>query len=232
MIKSVYEFIKIFSFLFLLSGIFFATQGMFVIAGINIVSFLLIKILDSDWAFNLFKFSNHNMFVTVITFILIFVNSYFIYQDMKYATLFNRVDKTTQESYLAYETSLYEAMKPCSDRHNAIINSLKNKQQITTSQIKDSHSTCYGVLNSIEEQKVPEKLPPEVKKLCLKNKNEIKNIAADLGDYDYAKRNNQQALNQRLQENINSAIKTLQKIRAILQLPKDNNKSQKSFIEL
>ena len=228
MIKSVHEFIKIFSFLFLLGGIFFGTQGMYMLCAINLVTFAAIKILDSDWAFNVFKFSNHNLVVTVVTFGLIFVNVFAIYQEMKYATLFNRVDEQTKESYLVYENSLYAAMKPCAVAHNELVESLNAKQPITKAEIKKSHETCNSVLTVIEKQKIPEMLPQEVTKLCERNRAEIKNVAVDLGSFDYAKKNSQAV---KVKEDMSVASATLKKIRLTLQLPADDDSVRSSFVK-
>ena len=217
MFKSINEFIKIFSFLFLISGVFFFTQQMYLLASINIASFFIVKILDSDWAFDLFKFNNHNMVVTVTTFVLIFVNFYFITQEMKYSPIFNKVSDVAKEEYLIFESGIFNAIKICTDSHNYLISNIDEKLQITTGQIQETQALCYDSITTIQDVKIPDALPVEATKLCEKTKNDLKSLVAILGDYDYTKRTDKM-LADRIKNTISASINNAKKLRTVLQV--------------
>lgn len=217
MFKSINEFIKIFSFLFLISGIFFLTQQMYLLGGINIASFLIIKILDSDWAFDLFKFANHNMVVTTTTFMLIFVNVYFITQEMKYSPIFHKVSDQTKAEYVTFENDVFEAIKNCTDSHNYLLASIDEKLQITTGEIKETHTICYDSITTIQDVKIPEALSNESAKLCEKTKSDLKTLVATLGDYDYTKRNDK-TIAEKIKTIVNTSTNNADKLRAMLQI--------------
>jgi len=215
--KSINEFIKIFSFLFLISGVFFLTQQMYMLGAINIASFLIIKTLDSDWAFDVFKFSNHNMVVTTTTFLLIFVNVFFITQEMKYSPIFNKISDTTKEEYIAFENDIYNSIKNCTDNHNYLITNIDDKIQITTGEIKVTQTICYDSITTIQDIKIPENLSSEANKLCEKTKGDLKTLVAVIGDYDYAKRTDKTTAD-KIKTLVNTATTNATKLRAMLQI--------------
>ena len=51
MFKSVSEFAKLFSTLFLICGIYFALQKCIPVASIALASFVILMFIDSDWSF-------------------------------------------------------------------------------------------------------------------------------------------------------------------------------------
>ena len=101
--KSVYEFTKILSVLFLLSGIGFIFSDMHLLAVIGIAAFAIIRLVDSDWLYNTMQLENHNSFVITITFIVLGVYGYFIFQEMKYAPLMTHVKPEHNVMYSEYE---------------------------------------------------------------------------------------------------------------------------------
>ena len=84
-------------------------------------SFFAIKFIDSDWAFDNFKFSNHNLVVIFITFGLIFVNVFTIYQELRFSPLLSRVSAADKESYIIYENGLYILSSSCSSFRQVFI---------------------------------------------------------------------------------------------------------------
>ena len=85
--KNSYNFIKVLSVLFLLSGFSFLFTGKYFLSALAIASFVIIVFVDSDWVFDRLKISNPNAIVMFITFILLFVNGYYIYNEMTLSSI-------------------------------------------------------------------------------------------------------------------------------------------------
>ncbi len=232
MFKSVYEFTKVFSILFFLSGVFFLFREMYFLAFITMFSFFVIRFIDSDWAFDNFKFSNHNLVVILITFGLIFVNFFAIYQELRFSPIFTRVTPEDKESYLVYENALYSAIDPCIKSHNKLIDRLNNNFPIYDSDIRAANANCYRVIDSIDKQVIPDNFSSEIKTLCLKTKDDFKKIAVNLATYNYSTKTSQQGLILRVKENLDSSIKNMVKVREIMHMTEELNESKRTFIKL
>ena len=140
--KSVYEFTKILSVLFLLSGIGFIFSEMHVLAAIGIGAFVIIRLIDSDWMYNVMQFENHNTFIVTISFIVLAIYGFFITQEMKYAPLMTHVTPEHNKIYTQYEQDLKKAFEPCETAHNKMIQIVKTGVDIQTNDIKAVKRTC------------------------------------------------------------------------------------------
>lgn len=232
MFKSVYEFTKVFSVLFFLSGVFFLFKEMFFLAFITMFSFFAIKFIDSDWAFDNFKFSNHNLVVILITFGLIFVNFFTIYQELRFSPLLTRVTQDDKASYLVYENALYSSIEPCTEAHNALIDRLNSNIPVYNADVKSANGYCYKVIDNIDKQVIPEQFPSEVKLLCNRTKDEFKKIAVNLATYNYSVDMPQQGLILRVKESLEEAIKNMSRVREIMHMTEDLEEHKRTFIQL
>jgi len=230
--KSVYEFTKIFSSLFFLSGVFFLFKEIYFLAFITIFSFFAIKFIDSDWAFDNFKFSNHNLVVIFITFGLIFVNIFAIYQEMRFSPLFMRVSTDDKESYLRYEDALYKSINPCIEYHNKLILRMNSNIPVFSSDVKNANGSCFQVIDAIDKQVIPDHFPSEVKFLCVQTKDEFKRIAINLATYNYSMKMPQNALIKRVKENLDNSIKNMMKVRELMHMTEELEETKRTFIDL
>ena len=88
MFKSIYDFTKVFSFLFLISGFFFIFKEAYITAFFMMISFFIIRVADSDYAFEILNLKNHAGFVVTLTFIFIFINGILLVHEMTYSPYF------------------------------------------------------------------------------------------------------------------------------------------------
>ena len=232
MFKSVYEFTKVFSVLFFLSGVFFLFKEMYFLAFITMFSFFAIKFIDSDWAFDNFKFSNHNLVVVFITFGLIFVNFFAIYQELRFSPVLTRVTQEDKESYLIYENALYSSIEPCIKTHNALVNRLNNNVPVYKSDIKNANGNCYRVIDNIDKQVIPTNFSPEIKILCLRMKDEFKKMAVNLATYNYSPQAPQEGLIMRVKSNLEASTSSMIKIREIMHMTEELDESKRTFVKL
>jgi len=230
--KSVYEFTKAFSMMFLLSGLCFLFQEMYFLAFITMFSFFAIKFIDSDWAFDNFKFSNHNLVVILITFGLIFVNVFTIYQELRFSPLLTRVSAADKESYIIYENGLYSTIGPCVEAHNNLIDKLNSNKTIYDGEVKNANGICYRVIDDIHKQVVPMNFPSEVIVLCERTKEDFKKIAVNLASYNYSANAPQQGIVIRVKDNLESALKNMTRIREIMHMNQGIEEKKRSFIKL
>lgn len=232
MFKSVYEFTKAFSVLFFLSGAFFLFKEMYWLAFLAMLSFFVIKFVDSDWAFDNFKFSNHNMMVIIVTFGLIFVNVFAVYQELRFSPLFSRIKIEDKESYLVFENALYSAIDPCVQAHNSLYLRMNAGQAFYDSDVKNTNNSCYKIIDDIDKQIIPGNLSKELTFLCSNLQDEFKKIAINLAVYKYSNDDSQKPLVVRIKGNLNDALKDMLKIREIMQIQEELDESKKTFIQL
>ena len=232
MFKSVYEFTKIFSVLFFLSGVFFLFKQMYFLAFITMFSFFAIKFIDSDWAFDNFKFSNHNLVVVFITFGLIFVNFFAIYQELRFSPILTRITPEDKESYLIYENALYSSIEPCIKTHNMLVDRLNNNVDVYQADIKVANTNCYKVIDDIDKQVIPTNFSPEIKVLCLKVKDEFRKMAVNLATYNYSAKASQEGLIMRIKNNLGTATVNMIKIREMMHMTEELEESKKTFVKL
>lgn len=232
MFKSVYEFTKVFSILFFLTGAFFLFKEMYLLAFITMFSFFAIKFVDSDWAFDNFKFSNHNMFVVAVTFGLIFVNIFAIYQELRFSPFISRIQTEDKESYLVFENALYSAINPCVATHNKLYERMNVGQTFYETDVKNANNSCYKIIEDIDKQVIPGNLSKELTFLCSNLQDEFKKIAINLAVYKYTNDDSQKSLAIRIKGNLNEALKNMIKIREIMQIQEELDESKKTFIQL
>ena len=228
--KAVNDFKNLFSIIFFLIGGYFLFLGVIHIAIISLISLLFILFVNSDWFYTNFDVKHYNLFVVFIIFVLIGVNSFFIYNEMKFSVLFNKVSNTEQTEYLKYENSLFEAIKPCVDGHNKLYTDLKSK---TPSQedIKDANLTCYRTIEKIEMQEISENFPKEIKNLCMDLKNNFVQIAINLSSFEYSTNVSQDSLKTRVLNYHKNILTDMNKIRNSIEIKDAVNESQKDFVK-
>lgn len=232
MFKSVYEFTKVFSVLFFLTGTFFLFKEMFVLAFLTMSSFFIIKFIDSDWAFDNFKFGNHNLVVVIVTFALIFTNVFAIYQELRFSPIVTRIKTEDKESYLLFENALYSSIRPCTNYHNKLMARLNLGDPIYSSDVENANTVCYKVINDIDKQVVPGNLSKELTYLCENLKDQFKKMAINLASYNYSAEESQKPLILRVKGNLNSVIKDIFKIREIMRIQEELQEEKKAFVLL
>ena len=195
-------------------------------------SFFAIKFIDSDWAFDNFKFSNHNLVVIMITFGLIFVNLFTIYQELRFSPLLTRVTADDKESYMIYENALYSSIEPCVKSHNALVERLNSNVPVYSADVKSANGNCYKVIDDIDKQVVPDQFPTEIKTLCIRTKDNFKKMAVNLATYNYSVQAPQQGLILRVKENLEAAIKNMMRVREIMHMNQEIEESRRAFIKL
>ena len=232
MFKSVYEFTKVFSNLFFLSGVFFLFKEVYLLAFVTMFSFFIIKFIDSDWAFDNFKFSNHNLVVIFVTFGLIFINIFTIYQQVRFSPIFTKVTSEDKESYLIYENALYSAIEPCTTSHNKLVERLNSNIPVYSADVKTTNAHCFKVIDAIDKQIVPDHFPSEVKYLCQSTKDEFKKIAVNLASYNYSLDKPQKSLITRVKSNFEISIQNMVKVREIMHMTEDLEEYTRTFLNL
>ena len=215
--KSVYEFTKILSVLFLLSSIGFIFSELHLLAVIGIAAFVVIRIIDSDWMYNTMQLENHNSFVVAISFIVLGVYGYFIFQEMKYAPLMTHVKPEHNILYSEYEESLKKAFEPCETAHNKMIQITKTGVELNEKDIKVVKRTCYDAAGAIDKIVLPaDKFSKGLSGAILKNKSELKKIALNLSAYNYAPGNVQDGVIRRVNASVDLINKNNLKIKQTL----------------
>lgn len=214
--KSVYEFTKILSVLFLLSGIGFIFSELHVLAVIGILGFVIIRLIDSDWMYNVMQFENHNVFVVSITFVVLAIYGFFIAQEMKYAPLMAQIKPEHNEMYAEYEEKLQEAFEPCESAHNKMIQILKTGMDVQENDVKTVRHTCYDAVTAIDKVELPDGFSKGLSGVILKNKAELKKIALNLSAYNYASGNVQDGVIRRVKASTDIINKNNLKIKQTL----------------
>ena len=214
--KSVYDFTKILSILFLLSGIGFIFSEMHLLAIIGISAFIVIRVVDSDWMYNLMQFENHNAFVITMTFIILAVYGFFIAQEMKYAPLMAQVKPEHGVMYSEYEANLKKAFGPCEAAHNKMIQVMKTGVEVSEKDIKTVKRTCYNAASDIDKVVLPGGFSKGLSGTILKNKTELKKIAMNLSAYNYGTGNVQDGVIRRVKASIDIINKNNTKIKQTL----------------
>ena len=230
--KSVYEFTKGFSALLFLCGVFFLFREMYLLAFLSLFSFFGIKFIDSDWAFDHLKFSNHNMVVIITTFVLIFVNLVALYQEMRYSPLLTRVTAEDKQGYIVYENALFSSIEPCVNAHNTLIDRMNSNIPIYDADVKRANNFCYGVIEEIDKQVIPDNFSAELKMLCSNEKEEMKKIAVNLATYAYSVDNPQSGTIIRVKQYFKNLLENMAKTREIMHMTEDIGEKKRTFVKI
>jgi len=229
--KAVNDFKNLFSIIFFLIGGYFLFLGVIHVGIISLVSLLVIVFVNSDWFYSNFDVKHYNFFVAFIVFILILVNSFFIYNEMKYSALFNKVSAYDQKNYIEYENSLFDAIKPCVDKHNQLVVVLNTKKIVDAKDIKEVNLICYRSIENIEKQDVSEALPKEIKTLSQDAKNNFVQIAVNLSSFNYSADNSQEALKKRVVTYYKNVLTDINKIRTTMDIKESTTQPTKNLVK-
>lgn len=233
MFKSVYNFTKFFSMIFLLSGCSFLFQEMYVIAFIMIFSFFIIRFVDSDWAFDHFKFSNHNLMVVMITCFLIFVNVVCIYESFKYSQFFTNATKEQKENYLKYEQDLYSTADICIKEHNALMDKKEKRLRILKSEQDYANNVCLRNITTINNMPLPKEQTKETLYIANTMKANMKSIVLNLSNYNYLEvKTSNQRISEKVRENVATLISQMEQNREIMQMNNVLEENKRSFVKL
>ena len=228
MLATIYEFVKFMSNIFILAGISCFLNGLYPLGFLMFASFLVIKIIDSDWAFEKINFRNHNAAVIFITFALIIINMIFVYQSMKDSSIFVGANENQKETYISYETKLFTALKACSGSHNNIIS-----KRMPESEGQQVNSVCANTINLIEEIKVPEGKVPDSTVSSMKDlKSNFKYIALNLSHFNYVEKQNNGDVTTLLQTNLSDSFSLIEKLRTMYGLPVQIDDDKKNVVKL
>ena len=223
--KSTYEFTKILSVLFLLSGIGFIFSNLYVLAAIGIGAFLVIRIIDSNWVFNAMQLDNPSSFVVTITFIVLCVYGFFIYNEMKFAPLLTSVTPEHQTAYLEFEKEISNVFTKCSDAHNKLLDKMDYGIDITEKEQKDTNKICFNISSDIEKIQLAEDFPKSIRNIALKDKSDYKKIAINLSSYQYSEKASQDALIARIKDSIKNITANTERIRLSLNIKSEEDKA-------
>ena len=216
--KNIYEFTKILSALFLLSGICFVASGMYFLAILGIAGFLIIRLADSDWMFDALKVENPTVMVVFITFLLLIVYLCFVYQEMQYDPFISKARPEFSQIYVDYKSELYKAVEPCLNAHNTLQIKKEARKTITQEQIKMANRACIISAANIKKIQVPDKFTAGVKKLMITEKEETRKIALNLGSYKYLGAGTQKNLVKRIQESQEKIIQCTHRAKKIFKI--------------
>ena len=185
MFKSVYDFTKVFSFLFLLTGLFFIFKEAYVTAFIMMLTFFVVKVADSDYAFELLKLKNHSGFVVILTFIFIFLNTGLLIHEMKYSPYFYQFSNKEKEIYIEYENKLFNNMKSCLDYHNYMMKVVNQNLEINPEYEEQTNKLCLDAVSKIEDIQIPSQLTGVINELSTELKQDFRTLSLSLSNYHY-----------------------------------------------
>ena len=214
--KSIYEFTKILSVLFFLSAVGFIFSDMPVLAIVGFLAFLVIRLADSDWMFNLLQLENPNSFIVTLTFIALSVYGFFIYQEVQYAPLITHLKPEHSEIYKQYEANLYGAVSPCLSEHNRLVLRARTGVDVDDKDLKELRRICYEASTELDKQNLPEDFPKSIGVTIMKNKAEFKKIIMNLSAYNYSRGKLQDGLIRRVNSSKNLIEKNNEKVKTAL----------------
>ena len=185
MFKSVYDFTKVFSFLFLLTGLFFIFKEAYVTAFIMMITFFIVRVADSDFAFDLLKLKNHSGFVVTLTFIFIFLNTYLLVREIKYSPYFYQFSSKERDTYIEYEDKLFGAMKSCLDYHNYMMKVINQNLPVNQEYEEQTNKLCLDAVAKIDDVQVPSEMSGVIKSLSLDLKQDFRTLSLGLSKFHY-----------------------------------------------
>ena len=231
MFKSIYDFTKVFSFLFLLTGLFFILKEAYITAFIMMSTFFIVRLADTDYAFDMFKFKNHSGFVVTLTFVFMAINGILLVHEMRYSPYFHQYSSNEKESYIKYEDSLFTAIKPCLDYHNYMINALNNNIEIQEEYEEQSNKACSNTISHIESVEIPYNLNGVIRKMSEEMKADFRGIALSLSRFHYFSKNDSYLINKIKQSNA-KIIEDILKIRKLMRIESELKEDRRNFLLL
>ena len=231
MFKSIYDFTKVFSFLFLLTGMFFIFKEAYVTAFIMMLSFFIVRLADSDFAFDLLKLKNHSGFVVGLTFTFIFINTCLLIHEMKYSPYFYQFSSTEKNTYIEYEDRLFNTMKSCLDYHNYMMKVVNQNLPVKQEYEEQSNKICLDTVEKIEEIEIPLTMEGVVKDIASNLKSDFRSLSLSLSKFHYQEKNGTYVIN-KVKETNADIINNLLKIRKLMRIENELNEDKRNFIIL
>ena len=151
---------------------------------------------------------------------------------MKFSPIFTRVTPEDKEGYIVYENALYSSIEPCVEAHNILVERMNNSVPIYDADVKRANNFCYSVIDTIDNQVIPDNFSTELKTLCSKTKEEFKKIAVNLATYSYSLDKPQEGTIMRVKENINDSIKNMVKTREFLHITEELSEKKRTFVKM
>ncbi len=231
MFKSVYDFTKVFSFLFLLTGLFFIFKEAYVTAFIMMITFFIVRVADSDFAFDLLKLKNHSGFVVTLTFIFIFLNTYLLVREIRYSPYFYQFSSKERDTYIEYEDKLFGAMKSCLDYHNYMMKVINQNLPVNQEYEDQTNKLCLDAVAKIDDVQVPSEMSGVIKSLSLDLKQDFRTLSLGLSKFHYQEKNSPYTID-KVKEANTGIINNILKIRKIMRIEQDLNEDKRNFIML
>ncbi len=231
MFKSIYDFTKVFSFLFLLTGLFFIFKEAYITAFIMMLTFFAVKLADSDYAFELLRLKNHSGFVVTLTFIFIFLNTGLLIHEMKYSPYFYQFSTREKEIYADYENQLFNNMKSCLDYHNYMMKVVNQNLEVNPQYEEQSNKICLDTVAKIEDMQVPSGLTNVINELSVQLKKDFRALALSLSNFHYKEQNRTYAID-KIKETNTKIVENILKIRKIMRIEQDLKEDRRNFLLL
>lgn len=234
MLPIIYEFVKFFSFIFVLSGLTCLFNGLYYLAFLQLASFLIVRGIDSDWAFDTLKFKNHNSIVILITFAMIFINIAAIYTNMQNSPLFIRATENQKRAYIEYENNLFSKLRECTTLHNEALIKKEDYLEISNSEEEYINAMCSDTIVNLEQMQIPYNDVPEIVISLMGDlKTNIKYISLNLSNYKYKyTKSYNENINTLLKMNLHDTFGTIQTIRKMLRLSPEIEEGKKNIVKL
>lgn len=229
MFKSVYDFTKVFSFLFLLTGLFFIFKEAYVTAFIMMLTFFIVKVADSDYAFELLNLKNHSGFVVTLTFIFIFLNTGLLIHEMKYSPYFYQFSNREKETYIEYENKLFNNMKSCLDYHNYMMKVVNQNLEVNPEYEEQTNKLCLDAVSGIEDIQVPSQLTGVINELSTELKQDFRTLSLSLSNYHYQEQNSSYSID-KIKETNTKIVNNILKIRKIMNIEEELKEDKRNFI--
>ena len=231
MFKSIYDFTRVFPYLFLLTGLFFIFKEAYITAFIMMITFFLVKLADSDYAFELLKLKNHSGFVITLTFIFTFLNAGLLIHEMKYSPYFYQFSTKEKETYVEYENQLFNSMKLCLDYHNYMMKVLNQNLPINPEHEEQSNKICLDTITKIEEIQVPSQMTGVINEISSQLKQDFRTLSLSLSNFHYQEQNSTYALD-KIKETNTRIVENILKIRKIMRIEQDIKEDRRNFLLL
>lgn len=229
MFQAIYEFTKFFSIIFIFAGLSCLGNEFYGLAILMFATSAIIKFIDSDWAFYHFNFNNHNLFVVICTLFLVFLNSFYIIENLKYSPVFIKATDEQKVYYREFEENLYYLASPCIVRHNRLINKKLRREKFSEAEANNANMVCLGSMKYVNKLSIPNDVPDEIKPFLGNLKTNMKYITLNLSGYNYSKDNKN--VDDLIKMNVRDLDNEIIKIRSILQLSTQLDDEKKNLVK-
>lgn len=199
--KSIYEFTKILSVLFLLSGIGFIFSNMYLLAVIGILGFFIIKLVDSDFVFNTFQLENPGKLVVSVTLLIFAVYGFFIYKEMMFSSLLAHMEPAQKTEFITNANKMYSTFSNCVSEHNTAVSKMRNGT-VAEKDVKIANRACYNVSKELEKAVVTGKYSKSAAGVLKSNQAEMIKVSKNLMAYSYSTSKPQEFLVKKVQDGL------------------------------